>query len=343
MNITVIGGGTGSTVVLEGLKNYKDLNLSVIVGMMDDGGSNATVRDEFGLLPLSDVRKSILALSDSGNNEVWRKLFLYRFSEGSGIKGHTLGNLLMIAMTEILGSELEAIEMFKTLFNVRGEILPVTFDSVKLVAEYDDGSKVVGEHRIDEPSKQKNIVNFYLDSEAKAFEGALKAIKESDYIVLGPGDLYTTILPNILVTGIKEEIKKSKAKLVYVSNLMSKIGQTRGKTQKEIVELMEKYIGRDIDFILINNGKIPEKAYKRYKRDGEDILVDDLKDGCGREILRSNLVAYNLIKKDKGDKLARSLVRHDKKKLASKLYSLFNQKRNVVLRFLGSLLSLYKD
>ncbi|NMC09303.1 YvcK family protein, partial [Candidatus Microgenomates bacterium] len=224
MNITVIGGGTGSTVVLEGLKKYKDLNLSVIVGMMDDGGSNATVRDEFGLLPLSDVRKSLLALSDSSNNEVWRKLFLYRFSEGNGFKGHTLGNLLMIAMTDILGSELEAIEMFKNLFNVRGEILPVTFDSVRLVAEYDDGSKVVGEHYIDEPSKNKNIVNFYLDSKADAFEGAIKSIRNADFIVLGPGDLYTTILPNILVTGIKEEIKKSNAKLVYVSNLMSKIG-----------------------------------------------------------------------------------------------------------------------
>ena len=343
MNITVIGGGTGSTVVLEGLKKYKDLNLSVIVGMMDDGGSNATVRDEFGLLPLSDVRKSLLALSDSSNNEVWRKLFLYRFSEGNGFKGHTLGNLLMIAMTDILGSELEAIEMFKNLFNVRGEILPVTFDSVRLVAEYDDGSKVVGEHYIDEPSKNKNIVNFYLDSKADAFEGAIKSIRNADFIVLGPGDLYTTILPNILVTGIKEEIKKSNAKLVYVSNLMSKIGQTRGKTQKEIVEIMEKYIGRDLDYVLVNNGKIPEKAYLRYKKDGEDILKDDLKDGFGRKIVRSNLVAYGLVKKDKGDKLARSLVRHDKKKLALKLYTIFNEKRNKFVRILSSLFSLYKD
>lgn len=343
MNIAVIGGGTGSTVVLEGLKKHKDLNLSVVVGMMDDGGSNATVRDEFGLLPLSDVRKSILALSDSGNNEVWRKLFVYRFSEGNGFKGHTLGNLLMIAMTEILGSELEAIEMFKNLFNVRGEILPVTFDSVKLVAEYDDGSKVVGEHFIDEPSKQKNIVNFYLDSQAKAFEGALKAIREAEYIILGPGDIYTTILPNLLVEGVREEIYKSKAKLIYISNLMSKIGQTREKSQKDIVELMEKYIGRDIDIILVNKGRIPEEALERYKKDGESLLKDDLKDGCGREVVRADFVASNTIKKDKGDKLVRSLVRHDGDKLAKKLYSIFNKKTNVIVRVLNSLLSFYKD
>ena len=124
MNILLIGGGTGSTVVLEGLKKHRDLDLSVIVGMMDDGGSNAVVRDEFGLLPLSDIRKTLLALYDSGNNEVLRKLFLYRFSTGEGIKGHTLGNLLMVAMTDILGGEVEAIAMFKTMFGINGDVIP---------------------------------------------------------------------------------------------------------------------------------------------------------------------------------------------------------------------------
>ena len=143
MKITVIGGGTGSTTVLEGLKKKKDLDLNVIVGMMDDGGSNAVVRDEFGLLPLSDLRKSIIALSQENENQMLRNLFTYRFSQGNGLKGHTLGNLLMIAMTEITGSEVEAIEMFKYFFSVTGNIIPVTLDKVHLVAEYDDGSKVV--------------------------------------------------------------------------------------------------------------------------------------------------------------------------------------------------------
>jgi len=118
---------------------------------MDDGGSNAVVRDEFGLLPLSDVRKSIIALADSQSNEVLRDLFTYRFHNSQSMEGHTLGNLLMIAMTDIMGSEVGAIEMFKNMFSVRGDIIPVTLDSVRLVAEYDDGSKIVGEHYIDEP------------------------------------------------------------------------------------------------------------------------------------------------------------------------------------------------
>jgi len=157
MNITVIGGGTGSSTVLEGLKSKKDLSLKVIVGMMDDGGSNAVVRDEFGLLPLSDLRKSIIALSTENEDQILRNLFTYRFSQGDGLKGHTLGNLLMIAMTEITGSEVEAIEMFKYLFSVSGDIIPVTLDKVKLVAEYTNGMKIVGEHFIDEPEEDRKI------------------------------------------------------------------------------------------------------------------------------------------------------------------------------------------
>lgn len=343
MNIVVVGGGTGSSVVLEGLKKYKELSISVIVGMMDDGGSNATVRDEFGLLPLSDVRKSILSLSDSHNNEVLRKLFTYRFPDGNSMKGHTLGNLLMIAMTDILGSEIEAIEMFKTLFSVNGDVIPVTLDDVRLVAEYDDGSKVVGEHHIDEPKKHKEIVKFYLDSKAKATDRALEVVRKADYIILGPGDLYTTIIPNLLADGMKNAIRKSNAKCIYIANLMSKIGQTRYKTHRDIVEILEKYLGRDLDYVLVNNGNFPEEAYVRYLQEGEHILEDDLGDGCGRFVLRKDLVANEPIKKDKGDTLKRSLIRHDNGKLAKSLYEIFNSRRNSVLRYISSLLGYYKD
>lgn len=343
MNIVVIGGGTGSTVVLEGLKKFKELNLSVIVGMMDDGGSNAAVRDEFGLLPLSDVRKSILALSDNNSNEVLRKLFTYRFSDTNSMQGHTLGNLLMIAMTDILGSELEAIEMFKNMFSVRGDIIPVTLDDVRLVAEYDDGSKVVGEHYIDEPKEHKDIVKFSLDSPAKALDLALEAIRKADYILLGPGDLYTTLLPNLLVEGVSEEIKKAKAKLIYITNLMSKIGQTRNRTQRDIVGIVEEHTYRKMDYVLVNNGKFPKEAYKRYIEDGEHILEDNLHDGDGRIVLRKDLVASAPIAKQKGDQLKRSLVRHDSVKLAKELYSIFNSERSNILRFFNSIFSYYKE
>jgi uncharacterized cofD-like protein len=177
MKITVIGGGTGTSTVLEGLKKYKDLDISIIVGMMDDGGSNAVVRDEFGLLPFSDLRKSIIALSQENEGGILRDLFTYRFSEGEGLKGHTLGNLLMIAMTDITGSEIGAIETFKYLFSVGGDILPVTLDKVKLVAEYSNGKKVIGEHLIDEPEEDLYIKKFYLDGKAIAYTGAVDAIR----------------------------------------------------------------------------------------------------------------------------------------------------------------------
>jgi uncharacterized cofD-like protein len=343
MNILVIGGGTGSTVVLEGLKRRKELQLKVIVAMMDDGGSNAIVRDEFGLLPLSDVRKSILALADTQSNEVLRNLFTYRFHNSASMEGHTLGNLLMIAMTDIMGSEIAAIEMFKNMFGVRGDIIPVTLDNVRLVAEYDDGMKVVGEHYIDEPTVHKEIMKFYLDFPAKAVDAALVAIKKADFILLGPGDLYTTLLPNLLVDGVCEQIKHSKAKIIFISNLMSKIGQTRGKTQKEIVEIVEEYIGRRMDYVLINKGTFPKEAYQRYIDDGEHILEDNLHDGDGRMIIRKNLVASDPIKKQKGDQLKRSLIRHDSEKLAKELYFIFNNDKNKVLRLLRSLFSYYKD
>jgi len=339
MKITVIGGGTGSTTVLEGLKKKNDLDLNVIVGMMDDGGSNAVVRDEFGLLPLSDLRKSIIALSQENQDQMLRNLFTYRFSQGNGLKGHTLGNLLMIAMTELTGSEIEAIEMFKYFFSVTGNILPVTVDKVYLIAEYDDGSKVVGEHLIDEPEEDKKIVKFYFDGEAHAYEGAVDAILSSDFIIIGPGDLYTTTLANIIVDGIPQALQKTKAKLIFISNLMSKIGQTRGLTLESMLSLVEGYIGRKFDYVLVNNGRIPQSAYNRYIQQGEHIFKDDLKDDDTRKIIRADLVANSVIKKDKGDTLDRSLVRHDPDKIANELYRIF---RKGWKSKLFSFLSLYR-
>jgi uncharacterized cofD-like protein len=340
MNIVVIGGGSGSSVVLEGLKKYRDLNLSVIVSMMDDGGSNAVVRDEFGLLPLSDVRKSILALAENNENRFLRELLTYRFAN-ENMKGHTLGNLLMIAMADILGSEIEAIKTMSQMFGVRGNVIPVTLDDVRLIAEYDDGSIVKGEHYIDEPGKDINIVKLRLDGTAKAYPQALEVISKADYIILGPGDLYTTLLPNLLVNEIKKSIKKSKAKVVYISNLMTKIGQTRHRSLKDIVKIIEEHIGRRLDYILINNGRIPKEAYQRYIADGEHLIQNDLEEGNSRILVYQDLVANDDIKREKGDILKRSLVRHDPQKLGRTLYHIFNEK--LLNRFLRSIFSQYVD
>jgi len=339
MNITLIGGGTGTSNVLKGLKLHKDLDLSIIVGMMDDGGSNAVIRDEFGVLPLSDLRKSIIALSEENENGWIRDLFTYRFSTGNGLKGHTLGNLLMIAMTDITGSEMGAIEAFKYLFSVRGRILPVTFDNTELVAEYDDGTKVQGEHLIDAPKVHKNIKKFYLNSQVTAFKEAVDAILTAHFIVIGPGDMYTTTLANIIVPGISEALQKTGAKLIFIPNLMSKIGQTRGFTQNSMLETMEGYIGRKFDYVLVNNGELPAKALERYIADGENVFKDDLKKNSGRVIIRTDLVANSMIKKDKGDTLIRSLVRHEPEKLGEALYEIFKGKWG---RVLGKILTFYR-
>jgi uncharacterized cofD-like protein len=340
MNITVMGGGTGSSNVLKGLKEYRDLKLSVIVGTMDDGGSNAIIKDELGLLPLSDIRKSIISLAEDGDKGLIRELFTYRFPEGEGLKGHTLGNLLMIAMTDITGSEIGAIEAFKYMFEISADILPVTLDDAKLVAEYEDGSKIEGEHLIDEPESDKRITDFYLNSKTKAYEGAIDAIMDANYIVIGPGDLYTTTLAVIIVPGISEALQRTKAKIIFIPNLMSKKGQTRGFTQKSMIEEVEKYIGKEVDYILLNNGELPEKALRRYLDQGEHIFEDDLGENGKRSVVRTDLVANSVIKKDKGDVLRRSLVRHDPQKLGKELYKIF--KSNSLNRLFARIINLYR-
>ncbi|KKR06002.1 MAG: hypothetical protein UT34_C0001G0042 [candidate division WS6 bacterium GW2011_GWF2_39_15] len=328
MKVTAIGGGTGTTVVLKGLKDYPDVSLSVIVSMTDDGGSNAIVRDEFGLLPLSDLRKSIIALSKRNGGDILRELFMYRFSKGKGLSGHTLGNLIMIALSDITGSEVNAVKASSELFGLRGTIIPVTLDKVRLVADYSNGARVVGEHFIDESSNKSRLTKLSVDGKAQANPEAVKAILESDYIVVGPGDLYTSIIANIVIPGVSEALEKTSAKIVYVSNLMTKIGETRGFGQTDMIQEINRYIGRDVDYVMINSGKIPHKILKIYKEDGEDEIKDDIKDKAfdKTRVLKLDLLSCDPVHKQKGDQLKRSLIRHSSEKLGRELYFLFRRK-----------------
>ena len=320
--IVVIGGGTGSSVVLEGLKRYDDLDITAIVNMTDDGGSNAVMRDEFGILPLSDLRKCIIALSNEDYNDVLRELFVYRFKKGNGLEGHTLGNLLMLSLVDITGSEINAVRVLEDLFEVKGKIVPVTADDVRLVAEYGDGTSIKGEHLIDEIEEDRRIEKFGLDKPALISEEAEKEILDADFLVIGPGDLYTTLLACIVVNGVAEAIQKSKGKLVFISNLMSKKGQTRGMGHRDIVNVIEEYIGRKMDCILLNNGKISKELIQRYIDEGENLLIDDFDENDVR-ILRKDIVANTEYVREKGDVLKRSLVRHDPEKVGKELYKIF--------------------
>jgi uncharacterized cofD-like protein len=321
--ITVIGGGTGTVAVLAGLKKYEDIELSVIVCMTDDGGSNRIVRDEFGLLPLSDLRKSIVALSSTGNG-VLRNMFTYRFDKGEGLAGHTLGNLIMMALSDITGSEKGAVEKASKLFNVVGKIIPVTYDDVRLVAEYDDGRTVKGEHSIDEPTENPDakIIKLSLSEPAKANPDAVSAIVEADYLVVGPGDLYTSTLPNIIVDGISEAVLQTKAKYILVSNLMTRKGQTHWMKQNDFVNEVTKYINRKPDFVILNSRKMNESILKKYADSGEYPIIDNLTNGEGYKIIRDDVLNDEEMERDTGDILFRSLIRHSQEQLSKTIYKI---------------------
>ena len=324
-NIVVIGGGTGTFVVLSGLKRYP-VNLSAVVSMMDSGGSNRVLRDEFGLLPTSDIRQCLVALAANGNGSeaLLRKLFMYRFCRGKGINGMTFGNLFMAALTDILGSQEKAIIQTQNILKISGEILPVTFDNSQLAVIYENGRKVVGEHHIDEPkyNGKIGIKKAFLLPRVKAYPLAVKAIKNADLIIIGPGDLYTSIISNLLVEGIAVAIKKSRARKVFVMNLMTRSGQTYGFSAKDHIQTLEKYLGENcLGFVLVNSKQLPGNVLKKYRDEQAFPVIDDL-DDTGLKVIRKDFLGKQITSRIAGDVLWRSLIRHDSQKLAKAIINL---------------------
>lgn len=324
--VVVIGGGTGTYTVLSGLKKYP-LDLSVVVSMTDSGGSNRVLRDEFGLLPTSDIRQCMVALASDDSDENLRKLFTYRYTAGVGISGMTFGNLFMAALTDIYGSQQKAIQKTCEILGVKGNILPVTFDNSHLVARYENGQQVLGEHYIDEPEPEiadYKIVQLEVIPKATANPEAIKAIKNADLIVIGPGDLYTSIICNLVVDRIAKAIKNSKAKKLYILNLMTRFGQTDHFSAYNHIQELEKYLGTNvIDICLVNSGlKFPKGILKRYREEKAYPVKDDLNGKLKLKVVRRNLIANDVFTKPKSDRLHRSLIRHDPNKLAKVIMSL---------------------
>jgi uncharacterized cofD-like protein len=326
--VVVVGGGTGTYTVLSGLRPFRDkLDLSVIVSMMDSGGSNRIIRDEFGLLPTSDIRQCIVALSDEKPGDLLRKLLAYRFNQGTGIAGMTFGNLFMLALTDIYGNQEVAIRKTCEFFDVVGNIVPVTYETTNLVATYDNGKQVLGEHYIDEPSTEnlgRKIVDLSVFPQVEVNPQAIKTIKQADYIILGPGDLYTSILCNIVIDGVGELIKKAKAKKILVMNLMTRVGQTEAMTASDHVFEVEKYLGGPcLDFCIVNSDlAYPKEALALYKKVNTYPVEDDLAENKRMKVIHGSFFDNDIYEKAKGDRLVRSLIRHDPKKLAKALISL---------------------
>ena len=317
--VTVIGGGTGTFVVLSGLKNYP-INLSVVVSMMDSGGSTGRLRDQLGILPPGDLRQCLVALSDAP--VLWRKLFLYRFEKGD-LEGHNFGNIFLAALEKVSNSYNEAIDAVSYVLKTKGKVIPVTYDKLHLVAEYENGKKITGEGLIDENHAEKTrIKKIYLEPQGKANPKAIKSIEESDFIVIGPGDLYTSIISVLLVDGVKEALKRSKAKIVYIMNLMTKSGQTTNYKASDHLRDLSEYLGSQPDYVLINNGNISTDILTSYKHYNEVKVENDLNKN-GYQIIEKDLIDNKKIEKSTADILYRSILRHDSEKIAKELKKIF--------------------
>jgi uncharacterized cofD-like protein len=304
--IVVIGGGTGVFTVLVGLKKYFN-DLTAIVTMADDGGSTGILREEFGILPPGDIRRALIALSAS-DNKILSTLFNYRFREGSGLSGHSFGNLMIAALERITGNFHDAIEEAGKILAVRGRVLPVTLGKTSLMAELENGKIVKGEENIDVPKHDGHlrIKRIWLHPAVSVNPNAKEAILSADAIILGPGDLYTSLIPNLLVKGVRESIRRSKAKKIYFVNLMTKFGETNGFRASDFVSVVEKYLGKGIlDYAVANKTRPSPMRIRPYIKERAEFVDPESLNLTGKTMP----ILANLIRNY-------GFVRHDPEKLA---------------------------
>lgn len=316
-NVVTIGGGTGSFVVLSALKNLPNVKITALVTTADDGGIARIERDQFGILPQSDLRKAIVALADNNENAILRKLFTYRFANGIGFEGNTLGNLILAALTDIRKNQRTAIKDVSKLLKIRGSVEPITLDKTNILITLSGNKQIFGETNLDNPfwDGTKKIKNIQLIPSPKISPHANKKIENADYIFITPGDLYGSVIVNFAVPGVAKAIKKSKAKIVYTCNLVTKYGQTYNYNANDHVTDIQKYLKKKIDIVVLNKGKIDSKTLINYAKEKSAPVTFKLQDFKNTKIYLTDLVDNNQIKAEKGDKLARSIIRHDPKKL----------------------------
>ncbi len=305
--IVVIGGGTGTFTVLRGLRNYPH-HITAIVTMFDSGGSSGVLRDEHGVLPPGDVRRCLVALSGGEREETLRKLFNYRFSTGGSLKGHSFGNILLTALTELFGSEDVAINEAASILNINGTVLPVSLEKSHLSVKLEDGSVVKRETNIDIPKHDGSlrIEEVYLEPTVKAFPEALRAIEEADVVVLGPGDLYTSVIPNLLAKGVPEALQKGKAKKVCILNLFTKWGETHGYNASQFAkELLRYSYLKQFDHIVCNKENMPERILKKYAAEKKfPIEVDEHITTYAKEVIRKDLFRADYFLRHDSDAIA---------------------------------------
>lgn len=322
IKIATIGGGSGQYALLAGLRSLAGIDITAIVSMVDSGGSTGRLRDELGILPPGDILKCILALSP--HREVMRALFLKRFQNDRRLQGHTAGNMLLTMLSRYTGSFPAGVNALCEILNARGIVLPVTIDRATLVAELTDGSRIFGEEAIDMPrgTQREQIKNVYLvphhAESISVYPPVLEVIDRSDYIILGPGDLFTSIIPNLIVPKVKEALQKTSAKLIFIINIMTKYGETDVFAGKDFVKQLEDIIERPFDGIVYNSQKPNDAVLESYQRQKarfvEMVRQDPFWNG-------RNVIASDILDTSGG------IVRHDSQKLATLIQHIIQEKR----------------
>ena len=273
--VVVIGGGTGQSIFLRGLKKITP-NITAVVTVADDGGGSGVLRSDLGMLPPGDIRNCLLALANT--EPTMQEVMQYRFEEGV-LKGQSFGNLFLAAMNGLYGNFETAVYKLSEIFNITGRVLPVTLESIDLIAKLNNGNIIKGESKIPrEVRKQKSKTEeVYLEpKDAKPLDEVINSIYEADYIIMGPGSLYTSIIPNLLVEGVVAAIKGSKATKIYIPNVMTQPGETDGYDVINHIQAINKHTKDNlIDYVIANNEIIPDNQFEKYKRDGANqVLLD---------------------------------------------------------------------
>lgn len=308
--VVVIGGGTGMPVLLRGLKQYP-IDITAIVTVADDGGSSGRLRNDLQIPPPGDVRNVLAALSEV--EPLIESLFQHRFRNGNELSGHALGNLLLAAMTNITGDFVSGIREMSKVLNVKGKVLPAANRGIILHAELEDGTVVTGESKI--PDANKKIKRVFLTPEdVEPLPETLDEIQHADMIVIGPGSLYTSILPNLLVKKIGQQLCLSKAKKIYVCNVMTQAGETIGYKASDHVKALYDHLQCNfLDSVIVNDAPLPAEILQRYKLENAEPVIYDLENlqKFGLQIINKDLVQI----KD-------NMIRHDTNKIANVIYSL---------------------
>ena len=314
--IVAFGGGTGLSMLLRGIKNITN-NVTAVVTVGDDGGSSGRLREEMGVLPPGDIRNCIAALAD--DEDLVTKLFQYRFKTGEGLEGHSFGNLFLTALCSITGDMVRAVKESSNVLSIRGRVLPSTLDDMKLVAEMEDGRIIHGESNI--PEAHGKIKRLFTDPQVcKPLPDVIEAIRDAELIILGPGSLYTSVTPNLLIKEIAHEIAISKAKKIYVCNIMTQPGETDGYSVTDHVNALIKHAGskKIVDAVLVNDF-MPSNLAKKYQLSGSYPVKLDL-DNLKKMGIR--LVSRKLIEDNK-----EGLVRHSSNRVARAIYYWFRKEQ----------------